>query len=158
MRKIILIAMAAAVSFPVAANAQSAGEVRRDHQEVHRDREQVRRDMRHGDYRRAEHDRQETREDRRELREDWRDYRNSHRDTFRGGSYQGPRGYRYRPVSNGFRLDLAYYDSRYWISDPLRYRLPLAGRGLRWIRYGNDVLLVNVRTGRVVQVNRAFFW
>jgi Ni/Co efflux regulator RcnB len=28
----------------------------------------------------------------------------------------------------------------------------------RWVRYGNDVVLVNIRTGRVIEVHRAFFW
>ena len=158
MRKLILMAMAVAVSLPVVANAQSSGEVRRDRQELRHDREQIRRDLRRGDYRQAERDRQELREDRRETREDWRDYRNSHRNEFRGGAYQGPRGYRYRPITVGFHLDQSYYGSRYWINNPQRYRLPYAANGLRWIRYGNDVLLVNVRTGRVVQANRSFFW
>lgn len=158
MRKLILMAMAVAVSLPVVANAQSSGEVRRDRQELRHDREQIRRDLRRGDYRQAERDRQELREDRRETREDWRDYRNSHRNEFRGGAYNGPRGYRYRPIALGFQLDRSYYGSRYWVSNPQRYRLPLAGNGLRWVRYGNDVLLVNIRSGRVVQVNRSFFW
>ena len=158
MRKMLLAVLAASVALPATVSAQSAGEVRRDRQEVRHDREQVRQDMRHGDYRRADRDRQETREDRRETHEDWRDYRNTHRDVFRGGGYNGPRGYHYRDLSVGFRLDQSYFGSRYWISDPARYRLPRAGYGLRWIRYGNDVLLVNVRSGRIVQVNRGFFW
>jgi Ni/Co efflux regulator RcnB len=35
-----------------------------------------------------------------------------------------------------------------------QYRLRPATRNQRWIRYGNDILLVNVRNGRVLQVIR----
>ncbi len=158
MRTFILAALAATALVPVAASAQSAREVRHDRQEVRHDREEVRRDMRKGDWREAREDRQELREDRREARGDWRDYRESHRDAFRMRAYSGPRGYRYRRVSVGHRLAPCYYSQRYWIADPLTYRLPRAAVGRRWIRYGNDVVLVNVRTGRVLQVYRRFFW
>ncbi len=158
MRTLILAALAATALSPVAASAQSAREVRHDQREVRRDRQEVRRDMRRGDYREAREDRQELREDRRERNEDWRDYRQHHRDTFRRGAYVGPRGFVYRPVVVGHRFHRDYYSSRYWINNPWAYRLPAAGRGLRWIRYGNDVLLVNMRTGRVVRVYRDFFW
>ena len=159
MRKLILAALAATVISPVAASAQSAREVRQGQREVMRGEREVQRDLRRGDYREAREDYRELREDRRELREDWRDYRRSHRDTFRAGRYVGPRGYRYRPVVVGYRFSPSYYHSRYWITDPWRYRLPAAGgRNLRWIRYGNDVLLVNIRNGRVIRVYRDFFW
>lgn len=159
MRKLILAAMAATMLSPVAASAQSAREVRQDQREVWRDRQEVRRDMRRGDYREAQRDRQELREDRREMREDWRDYRRTHRDAFRAGRYVGPRGFVYRPVVEGYRFSPGYYSSRYWINNPWRYRLPAAGGpNLRWVRYGNDVLLVNIRNGRVLRVYRDFFW
>jgi len=143
MRKILFAALAAAAALPAAAQAQSAREVRHDQREVARD-------LRRGDY-------QEAREDSRELREDWRDYRKAHRDVFRGGEYRGPRGYRYRPVVAGYRFEPTYYGTRYAIN-PGTYRLPVAGVNRRWVRYGNDVVLVNVRTGRVVQVYRNFYW
>jgi Ni/Co efflux regulator RcnB len=44
------------------------------------------------------------------------------------------------------------------IADPYRYRLPRATGPNRWVRYGNDVLLVNGRTGRVVTVYNSFFY
>lgn len=158
MRSIILAALAATALTPVAASAQSAGEVRRDRQEVRHDQQQVRQDLRRGDNREARRDRQETREDRREARSDWRDYRRTHQDVFRRGAYVGPRGFRYRPVTVGYRFAPMYYSSRYWISDPLLFRLPRPGFNQRWIRYGNDVVLVNIRTGRVLQVYSGFFF
>jgi Ni/Co efflux regulator RcnB len=158
MRKYLIAALAAASLTPMAASAQSAGEIRRGQEEVRRDRQEVRDAMRRGDYREAREDRQELREDRRELREDWRDYRNSNRSAFRAGAYYGPRGYRYRTLTVGFQLSPSYYSQRYWVANPARYRLPAAGYNRRWVRYGNDVLLINVRNGRVITVYRDFFW
>ncbi|MBU6266554.1 MAG: RcnB family protein [Sphingomonadales bacterium] len=143
MRKMILAALAATVLTPVAANAQ---DWRRDRAE-----------MRH-DQREMQRDRHELREDRREAREDWRSYRNAHRDAFRMGPYAGPRGWTYRPVVTGYLFAPTFYAQRFWIANPQAYRLPPAGPGLRWVRYGNDVVLVNLRTGRVVQVFNEFFW
>jgi Ni/Co efflux regulator RcnB len=144
MRTMVLAAVAAAVAVPSVASAQSAREVRHDQREV-------RRDMRHGDYR-------EAREDRRELREDWRDYRRSHREVYRRPAYAGPRGWRYRPVAVGHRFAPVYYGRNYWVNDYARYRLPRPGADRRWVRYGNDVVLVNIRTGRVISVYHSFFY
>lgn len=144
MRTMLMTAVAAALLVPGAANAQSAREVRHD-------RREVRKDIRHGDYR-------EAREDRRELREDWRDYRRAHRDVYHRPAYVGPRGYRYRQVTVGYRFAPSYYGSRYRVNDWARYRLARPGAHQRWIRYGNDMLLINVRTGRVLRVYRGFFW
>lgn len=172
MRTLILTALAATALSPVAASAQSAGEIRHDQREmrhdqreIRHDRQEVRQDMRRGDHREAREDRRELREDRRDMRNDrrdmrgdWRDYREAHRDTFRRGPYVGPRGFVYRAPVIGFRFAPIFYSSRYWIANPWTYRLPPAGYGMRWIRYGNDAVLVNMRTGRVVQVYRDFFW
>ena len=157
MRKLILSALAAAALVPVAAQAQSYGDVRHDRGEVRHDRRdlaQARRYGDRGDMRDARHD---LREDRRETREDWRDYRRSHPEAFRGGGYAGPRGWAYRPVEAGYRFQPAYYGQRYWV-DPVRYRLPAAPGYGRWVRYGNDVVLVNIRTGQVIEVHRGFFY
>lgn len=163
MRKIIMTALAASVALPVMmaptmASAQSAREIRHDHREIRHDRREIRQDQRRGDWREAREDRHELRQDRRELREDWRDYRKSHRDAFRGPAYVGPRGYAYRPVTVGYRFAPAYYHNRYWVRDYARYRLPAPGRFHQWVRYGNDVVLIDVRSGRVVRVFDRFFW
>lgn len=163
MRKIIMTALAASVALPVmvapsVASAQSAQEVRHDQREVNRDKREIRQDQRRGDWREAREDRHELREDRREKREDWRDYRQSHRDAFRGPAYVGPRGYAYRPVAVGHRFDRAYYGDRYWVRDFGRYRLPAPAYRQRWVRYGNDVVLIDLRSGRVLRVYNRFFW
>lgn len=158
MRKLLMAAMAATMLVPVAASAQSYNEVRRDNREIRHDQREVRRDVNRGDYREARRDQREVREDRRDRNQDWRDYRNAHRDQYRRPAYVGPRGYRYRPVAVGYRFAPAYYHSRYWVNDYARYRLPAPGYGRRWVRYGNDVVLINVRNGAVIQVFGSFFW
>ena len=158
MNKLLIAALAASALVPAVASAQGMGEIRRGQQEVRQGQREVQRDMARGDYREAREDRQEVREDRRELREDWRAYRQSNREVFRGSRYYAPRGYRYRPVTVGYTFRPAFYSSRYWISDPMRYRLDSPGRFRRYIRYGNDVILINTRNGRVIRVYRDFFW
>jgi Ni/Co efflux regulator RcnB len=158
MRKLLLAALAVTTLVPVAAQAQSAGEVRRDLREMRQDRHEVRRDVRRGDYREAREDQRDVRRDRREIREDWRDYRQTHRDVYRRPAYVGPRGYAYRPVAVGYRFQPQYYRNQYWVNNYSNYRLRAPGRGARWVRYGNDVVLVNVRTGRVIEVYNRFFW
>lgn len=158
MRKILIAAMAAAILVPSVASAQSRDEVRRGQMEVQRDRQDARQAARQGDWQKAQRARQEAREDQREVNEDWRDYRKSHRSTFQRGTYQAPRGQRYRSVNAGHRFQPAFYNSRYVISNYGTYRLPNPGYGHRWIRYGNDVVLVDSRSGRVLRVIRGFFW
>lgn len=157
MRKLILASALAATLMPAAAMAQSYGEVRHDRQDVRQDQRELDRANARGDRHDIREARQDIRNDRRETREDWRDYRRAHPDVYRGGGYVGPRaGWRYRPVGVGYRFEPAYYGQRYWV-DPVRYRLPPAVGGQRWVRYGNDVVLVDVRSGRVMNVYGGFF-
>jgi|CoawatStandDraft_6_1074263.scaffolds.fasta_scaffold01754_8 Ni/Co efflux regulator RcnB len=163
MRKLMIAALAATVMTPALvaapAAAQSREEVRRDTREIQRDRRDLQRARQNGDRRDVRRARQELREDRRERREDWRDYRQTHRNVYTQGRYAGPRGYRYRPVTVGHRFAPAYYGRNYWINDYARYRLPRPGYGYqRWVRYGNDVVLIDTRTGRTVQVYNRFFY
>ncbi|MDB5736942.1 MAG: hypothetical protein JWO65_610 [Sphingomonas bacterium] len=157
MRKLILASALVATLLPAAAMAQSYGEVRHDNREVRDDRRDLRDAQWRGDRHDARDARHDIRDDRQERREDWRDYRRSHPDVYRGGGYVGPRaGWRYRPVAVGYRFEPAYYGQRYWV-DPVRYRLPPVGAYQRWVRYGNDVALVNTRTGVVVNLYGGFF-
>lgn len=158
MRKMIMMGLMAAVAIPSIATAQSARELRHDDAQIHRERQELRDARRFGTREDVREERRDVRNAVREKREDWRDYREAHRDVYRRPTYVSPRGRHYRPVTVGYRFTPEYYSGRYVISDPWRYRLPPA-RGLnRWVRYGNDVVLVNVRTGRVIDVHRGFFW
>jgi Ni/Co efflux regulator RcnB len=126
-------------------NNPTRTEHRRFHREVNRDHNRW--------HERWDHDW------RRDSRYDWERYRYSNRNLYRVGRYDSPyRGHRYRPFSIGFRLGPDYYSHRYWINDPWRYRLPHAYAGTRWVRYYDDVLLVDLFTGRVVDVIYDFFW
>jgi len=96
---------------------------------------------------------------RNDRRYDWQRYRNSHRHIYRVGRYHAPyRWHNYQRFSIGFLLEPLFFSSRYWIGDPWHYRLPPAYPGTRWVRYYNDVLLVDVYTGEVVDVIYDFFW
>lgn len=158
MRKILLAALAATALVPSIAIAQTAGEVRRDQREVARDQREVNRDLARGDYREAREDARETRRDRRETQRDWRDYRQTHRRDFTRPAYVAPRGYRYRPVAIGATLNRSFWSSRYRIGNYNTYRLPYPGRNRMYVRYGNDVLLINARNGRVIRVYNRFFY
>ena len=92
-------------------------------------------------------------------RYDWQRYRYSNRNLFRSSPYYSPyRGYRYNRLSIGLFLDSLFYSNRYWLSDPYQYRLPAAPSGTQWVRYYNDVVLVDVYTGEVLDVIHDFFW
>ena len=96
---------------------------------------------------------------RNDNRYDWRGHRDRYSNYYRPGRYYSPyRGHNYSRISIGFSLGSGYYGSRYWINDPWQYRLPAAYGSYRWVRYYDDVLLVDVRNGRVVDVIRDFFW
>ncbi len=55
-------------------------------------------------------------------------------------------------------LDRLFYSPRYQVLDPWRYRLPEPYPGYVWVRYYNDVLLVDRFSGEVVDVIYDFFW
>lgn len=158
MRKTLMLALAAAAIVPTAASAQSAHELRHDQRDIAREHREIQRDMARGDYREARRDMRDLHNARQEYREDWRDYRRAHGDVFRGPAYAGPRGYAYRPIAPGYQFAPDYYHRRYWIADPMAYRLPPPGMNQRWVRYGRDVVRVDLRTGRVLQVYGSFFY
>lgn len=95
---------------------------------------------------------------RRDSRYDWRRHRERNRSTFRFGIYYDPFGYSYRPYNIGWPMRSSYWSDNYWIRDPWMYRLPPAYGPYRWIRYWDDAVLVDVRSGRVVDVIHNFFW
>lgn len=145
MRKLIILSLMAAAAMPAAASAQSRGEIHRDRQEVREERRDVREARRSGDRRDVREERRELREARQELREDRADRRQAR--------YAAPyRNWSYNRVRTGFQLRPAFYSNRYFVTDYSRRGLRHPGRAQQWIRYGDDLLLVNVRSGRVLQV------
>ena len=95
---------------------------------------------------------------RQDRRYDWRRHRDYDRSRFHLGIYVDPFGWRYRDYDIGWRLPGRFYSSRYWVHDPWYYRLPPVGGPYRWVRYYDDVLLVDLRSGRVLDRIRGFFW
>ncbi len=89
----------------------------------------------------------------------WQDYRQQNRNLYRVPRYVGPRGYNssYRRWSPGYRIDPFYYGQSYWINDPWAYRLPDAYGDYRWVRYYDDVALIDVRTGLIRDIIYSFF-
>jgi hypothetical protein len=112
------------------------------------------------DWNRGWHHRDWSHSWRNDRRYDWQRYRNQFHDRYRAPRYYNPYGYRhgYRRFSIGIYLDTLFFGSRYWLNDPWDYRLPPAPYGCRWVRYYDDVLLVDVRSGYVVDVIYDFFW
>lgn len=107
----------------------------------------------------GEHRRWEGRDWRRDHRYNWSHYRNTHRDHYRAGRYYSPyRNYSYSRLSIGIYLGSGFYGRNYWINDPWSYRLPDAYGPYRWVRYYDDVLLVDIYSGEVVDVIYDFFW
>jgi Ni/Co efflux regulator RcnB len=181
MRNLILAALAATVLTPVAASAQERdwhrdrpgdardwrGNDRHDNGWRDNDHRGDRRDWGHDRgpdrgrdwYRDRDWNRDRQVQWHRDWRrDDWRGWRESNRDAFRVGRYYGPRGWTYRAITPGYRFAPTFYSQRYWIADPWAYRLPAAGPGMRWVRYGNDAVLVNVRNGITLEVLSNIFW
>jgi hypothetical protein len=139
----------------------------RHYQELERRNQQNygRRDNRRDDRRDWRNDRRDDRGSnwdrgwRNDRRYDWRSYRNSNRNIFRGSRYYSPyRNYGYNRFSIGLFLEPLFYSRNYWIGNPWQYRLPAAYPGTQWVRYYNDVLLVDVYSGEVLDVIYDFFW
>ncbi|PZN93925.1 MAG: hypothetical protein DCF31_11040 [Alphaproteobacteria bacterium] len=149
MRNLIIIGLLAAVAAPTAVSAQSVGEVRRGQRDVQQQQRELQDARRYGNGRDVQEQRRDVQQARQELREDQRDLRNRQ-------AYVAPyRNWSYRPVAPGYRLQPGFYGQRYVVANPSFYRLRPAARNQQWVRYGNDLLLVNVRNGRVIQVVRS---
>lgn len=153
MKKFILLAAVAAIAVPGAAQAQQHEQARHDRQLARQDQRTVRanREIMRSDRRAVRADRRVASAERNVGRAE----RNVARaDRHEHMTYVAPmRHWTHRPVSVGYRLQAPFYGSRYYITDYSMYDLQAPhSRWLRWIRYGNDLVLVNVRTGRVMDV------
>jgi hypothetical protein len=123
--------------------------------------DQSRTDQRRDNYRWSggDNNRRWDRDWRRDNRYNWNDWRRSNRGTFHLGNYYAPyRGWNYRRIGIGIRLESLFFSPTYWIGDPWSYRLPDVYGPYRWVRYYDDALLVNIYTGEVVDVVYDIFW
>lgn len=149
MRKLMFLGLITAMLAPAAVSAQSAAEVRDSRRDVRQEQRELQNARQYGDRGDIREERRDVQDARQELREDIRDRRQA---------YVAPyRGWTYRPVQQGIRLQPGFYGQRYIITNPRVYGVQPASRNRQWIRYGNDLLLVNVRNGRVIQIVRRRF-
>jgi hypothetical protein len=89
----------------------------------------------------------------------YNDYRRANRFAYRPGPYYAPyRSHRYNRLQSGFFLDSLFFQPRFFLNDPYAYRLPPAYGPYRWVRYYDDVILVDIYSGEVVDVIHDFFW
>lgn len=171
MTKAAVVAIAlATTAAPMAAEAQSRRDDRREWRQDRRDdRREWRQDRRD--------DRRDWRQDRRDDRRDWRQdnrrndrWDRNNRDWWRGRSdfrdYRGARqGYWYAPGHGYYRVEPRYYGQRwqrggylppayrhYYVNDPYYYGLPAAPRGYRYVHAGSDIVLIALATGLITSV------
>jgi Ni/Co efflux regulator RcnB len=144
MNKLIFIGLMAAVAIPSAALAQT-GEIRKDERKVAEQEQDLKAAIDSGDPRSIENQAKDVRKARQELREDRNDYANKR--------YAAPyREWTYASLEPGSKIRPRFYGKRYSVAHPDSYMLTRAKRNQRWVRYGDDLVLVNIRSGRVVEV------
>ena len=64
----------------------------------------------------------------------------------------------FRIWNYGEFLPSAWYGPDWYILDPWYYDLPLPPPGFDWVRVGDDAVMIDEYTGRIVQVVRDVFW
>lgn len=75
-----------------------------------------------------------------------------------GPAYRYPRGYRYRRWSVGLLLPGIFLSNSYYYDGYADLGVGPPPPGYRWVRYGPDLLLVQLGTRRVVDVIYGAFY
>ena len=70
-------------------------------------------------------------------------------------SWRAP--FRYQSFRAGATMRPAYFAPAYRLNHDSRWNVPRAGRNMSYVRHYDDLLLVNVRTGKVAKVYRNHF-
>lgn len=76
----------------------------------------------------------------------------------RGPHFRYPRGWRYRRWTVGVVLPSLFLGTAYNYGNYYALGLGAPPPGYRWVRFGPDLLLVNLRTRRVVDVIYGAFY
>ncbi|MET0361672.1 MAG: RcnB family protein [Sphingobium sp.] len=159
MKKTLLAALIVATALPTMAPTIASAQTR-DINEARRDVREQQRDLQHaqryGDRRDVREAQRDVNQARREYREEWQELRQKNRSQYARGNWKAP--FAYQRFRDGQQIRPSYYNSRYYIANPGRYRLPPATGANRWVRHYDDALLINVRSGRVVRVINGFYW
>lgn len=66
--------------------------------------------------------------------------------------YHRPNGWYYRRWVFGQIFPRIFWVRDYWLLDYWMFDLPIPPYGYVWVRYGDDALLIDRRTGRILQV------
>ncbi len=75
-----------------------------------------------------------------------------------GPGFRYPHGYRYRRWTIGLLLPAIFLSSRYYYDNYAYLGVGSPPYGYRWVRYGPDLLLVNIRTRKVADVIYGAFY
>ena len=89
-------------------------------------------------------------------RHSWQRNFRAHR-RYRWRPYRRPHGWYYRRWEFGMILPLIFWTRDDCILDYWEFGLPDPPYGFVWVRYGDDALLVNVRSGYILQVVYGLF-
>jgi Ni/Co efflux regulator RcnB len=68
------------------------------------------------------------------------------------GAFRYPPGFAYRRWSYGQNLPFLFLTSAYFFNNYAALGLDPPPYGYQWVRYGPDLLLVELRTGRIADV------
>jgi Ni/Co efflux regulator RcnB len=69
-----------------------------------------------------------------------------------------PRGYSYRRYRTGLYLPSLFRSSHYYFNDYYALGIGAPPHGYVWVRYGPDLLLIQRRTGRIVDIIYGAFY
>ncbi|HTV77566.1 MAG TPA: RcnB family protein [Steroidobacteraceae bacterium] len=75
-----------------------------------------------------------------------------------GPKFVYPAGFRYQVWTTGATLPPVFLSGSYFYDDYAALGLAPPPGGYRWVRYGPDLLLVNLRTGRIADVVDGVFY
>lgn len=148
--KFLTLGLIAAMMVPAVAQAQTR-ELRNDRRDISEQKKDVRDAKRYGDRSDVRDERRDVRDAKQEYREDRRDWR---QDT-RYRSYRAP--FKYQQFRVGSTLRSSYYAPSYRLNYDSRWGVSHPSRNLSYVRHYNDLLLVNVRNGKVMKVYRNHF-
>jgi Ni/Co efflux regulator RcnB len=85
-------------------------------------------------------------------------YRPAHFERVHARAFHYPRGYHYRRWSDGSFLPRIFLSSAYYYTNWYDLGFGPPPPGYQWVRYGPDLLLVNVYTGRIRDVAYNVFY
>jgi hypothetical protein len=78
--------------------------------------------------------------------------------SFDGGGYAWPAGYGYAPLLVGAYLAPIFWQPDYFVLDYGYFGLAPPPPGYAWIRYGPDLLMIQLGGGQIGQVIHGFYY